>query len=475
MKSTQPLPVDPVIARIADYVVKHRISRKPAYEIARYCLLDALACALDALAHPECHKLLGPLVPGSVIPGGARVPGTNFILDPVKAAFDTGTMIRWLDFNDAWFAAEGGHPSDNLGAVLAVADYVCRARGMNRPLVVRDVLTALIKVYEIQGVLALQNSFVKHGFDSMVLTNIASTAVATHLLGGSREEIVNALTNACMDGACLRLYRKGKHTGWRKSWAAGDATSRGVMHGLFALRGEMGYPAALSAPRWGFCDVLMRGKPIVIARPFDSYIVERVLFKVPFPALFHAQTASECAMKLHPAVKNRIADIKAVHLRTHERAVHAADRKGPLRNAADRDHCLQYIVAVVLLKGNLSAGDYSDESATDPRIDALRARMTVSEDQTFTRDFYDARKRTNSNAVRVEFRDGTFTPDIRIDYPLGHPRRRRQGLPLVEEKFARSIKHAFAPARRKAILNACADPGRLMKMPFEQFMSLFSK
>lgn len=470
-------PADPVLTRIADYVIGHKITREAAYATARYCLLDALACAFDALAFPGCTKLLGPVVPGTKVPHGARVPGTKWELDPVKAAFDIGTAIRWLDYNDAWFAAEGGHPSDNLGAILAAADYASRNRvgGRRRALTVRDVLTALIKAYEIQGVLSLKNSYVEVGLDSVGFVDIASTAVATHLLGGSRAEIVNALSNAWLDGISPRLYRIGHNTGWRKAWASGEATARGVTHGLFALRGEMGYPAALSAPRWGFCDVLLRGKPVVIARPFASYIVERILFKVPFPAQFHTQTATECAMKLHPLVKDRIGDIKTVHLRTHQRTLQTADKQGPMNNPADRDHCLQYIVAIVLLNGRLGAHDYEDDVSADPRIDALRGKMVVTEDKSFTRDFYDLRKRTNSNAVRIEFRDGTSTPEIRIDYPLGHPRRRREGLPLVEEKFRRSVGLAFPPKRRRKIFETCGDSQRLQRMPVEQFVDLLVK
>ena len=445
--------------------------------MARYCLLDALACAFDALAYPECTRLLGPVVAGTRVPHGARVPGTDFELDPVKAAFDIGTAIRWLDFNNAWFAAEGGNPSNNLGAVLAVGDYISRNRAAGRrgAFTVEDALTALIKAYEIQGVLQLKNSFVELGLDCMVLTNIASTAVATHLLGGSRGEIINALSNAWLDGISPRLYRIGHDTGWRKSWAAGDATSRGVMHGLFALRGEMGYPAALSAPRWGFCDVMFRGKPVVMGRALDSHIVENILFKVPFASQFHAQTASECAVRLHPLIKERIADIRTIHLRTHQRTIQSADKKGALSNAAERDHCLQYIVAIVLLHGGLTPDDYEDDVAVDRRIDALRAKMVVSEDKSFTRGFYDARRRSNSNAMRIKFRDGASTPEIRIDYPLGHPRRRREGLPLVEQKFRRSLERTFAPRRQRRILDVCTDLQRLTAMPFERFMDMLVK
>lgn len=468
---------DPVLSRIADYVVDHKIPRAPAYKIARYCLLDALACAFYALASPECTKLLGPVVRGTVVPKGSRVPGTNFELDPVKAAFDIGTAIRWLDFNDYWYAAEAGHLSDNLGAILAVADYVSRNRaaGSRRVLKVQDVLTALIKAYEIQGVLALKNSFVDLHLESGALLNVTSSAVATHLLGGSRGEIINAISNAWMDGVGLKLYRQGHNTGSRKSWSEADSVSRGVRHALFAVNGEMGYPAVLSAPQWGFCDALMRGKPIVLGRPLDSFMVENILFKIPFPTQFHPQTASECAVKLHPLVKHRIADITKIHMRTHGKAMKTSDRKGPLHNPAQRDHSMQYIVAIALLHGRITGSDYEDETAADPRIDALRDRMVVTEDKSFTRGYEDPERRTNPSAMRIEFRDGTSTPEIQIDYPLGHPRRRREGLPVVEQKFRRSVELTFPPKRQRQIMDICSDAGRLKSMPFEQFMDMLVK
>jgi 2-methylcitrate dehydratase len=475
MKKEPIVTVDPVIAKIADYAVARKRFSASAYRVAHYCLLDSLACALDALEHPECTKLLGPLAASASVRGGARVPGTKFVLDPYKAAFDIGTAIRWLDFNDAWFAAEGGHPSDNLGAVIATADWMSRggraARG--RTVRVRDVLDGLIKAYEIQGVLALENSLVKVGIDSMVFTSVASAAAAANLMGGSRDQVVNAVSNALMDGGCLRLYRKGKYTGWRKSWAAGDATSRGVLHALMALRGEMGYPQVLSAPQWGFCDVVMQGKPIVLPRKLGSHIVEHILFKLPFPSLFHAQTASECALRLHPLVRDRITEIKAVRMRTHERGLHAANRPGPLANPADRDHSMQYIIAVILLKGHLDSHDYSDKAARDPRIDALRANMTLTEDQDYTRDFYDPAKRSNVNSMQIEFTDGTLTPEIRVDYPLGHPTRRREGVVGVERKLRRSVERTYSPRRAAAILAACRDPARLINQPFSKFMDLW--
>ena len=478
MKSRQSS-ADSVLTRIADYVIGYKITRKPAYDIAHYCLLDSLACLFHALPSRECAKLLGPVVPGTKVPNGARVPGTRFELDPIKAAFDIGTAIRWLDYNDSWFAAEGGHPSDNLGAIIAVADFVGRGggrgAGKGHVLKVKDVLTALIKAYEIQGVLQLKNSLVNVGLDSSLLVNVASAAVATHMLGGTRAEIINALSNAWLDGGGPRLYRIGHHVGWRKAWSEGDMTRRGVMHAWWALSGEMGYPAALTAPDWGFNDVTMRGKPIVLARPLDSYVVENILWKIPYPAQFHPQTASECACRLHPLVKDRIGEIKAVHLRTHGRTLETSDKQGPLGNPAERDHCIQYIVAVSLLNGKIRAEDYEDEAAADPRVDKLRARMTLREDQGFTRGFRDPRRRSNANAVRVEFRDGTSTPDICIEYPVGHPRRRQEGIALVEKKFRQGLQLVFSPRRQQQILDCCGDPARFSAMPFAKFMDMLAK
>ena len=463
---------DRVLSQIAEYVTQHKIRRKPAYEMARFCLLDSLACGLEAQAHPDCARLLGPVVPGATLSNGARVPGTRFRLEPIKAAFDISTAIRWLEHSDTWFGTDGGHPSDCLGAVLAVADYVSR-NGDRAALTVGDVLTALIKVYEIHGVLLLKNNFIDLGLDGIVVVDVASAAVATHMLGGSAERIVYAVSNAWLDGASPRLYRIGHNAGSRKAWAAGDASSRGVMHALFAMRGDAGYPAALTTPRWGVSDAILRGRPIVLARKLDSHVVENVLFKVPFPAQFHTQTASECALRLHPLVKDRIADITRIHMRTHAKTLQSAYKTGPLHNAASRDHCVQYVAAIVLLHGSLTTEDYEDDAAADPRIDALRGKMVVTEDKQFTQDFYDARKRSNANAMRIEFRDGSTTPEVRIDYPVGHPRRRREALPLVEEKFRRSVERFLPGKRQGAVLDACGDMARLRRLPFHQFMDLF--
>jgi 2-methylcitrate dehydratase len=461
---------DPLLTEIADYVLQSRASSAEARRIARYCLMDTLGCGILALGFPACAKLLGPVVPGAELARGARVPGTRYELDPVAAAFNIGAMIRWLDFNDTWLAAEWGHPSDNLGAILAVADYLSR-RGT--PLTMADVLTAMIQAHEIQGVLALNHSFNRVGLDHVLLVRIASTAVATRLLGGGRDEIVNAVSNAWLDGGALRTYRHAPNTGSRKSWAAGDATSRGVRHALFALAGEMGYPSALTAKGWGFQDVLFKGKPIALERPLGSYVMENVLFKISFPAEFHAQTAVEAALKLHPAVAQRIDDIERIAIETQEPGVRIIDKTGPLANPADRDHCLQYMVAVPLLLGRLTAEDYEDEVARDPRIDALRAKMVVTENAEFSRDYLDPDKRAIGNAVQVFFRDGTRTDRVAIDYPIGHRRRREEGIPQLVAKFERSIATLFGAEQCAAIGEACADQARLEALRVEDFVALW--
>src|SRR3954449_4716402 len=397
ISNVRPKP-DQVLTDIADYVTKYRVTSAEAYETARYCLMDTLGCGLEALEYPACTKLLGPIVPGTVVPNGARVPGTQFQLDPVQAAFNIGAMIRWLDFNDTWLAAEWGHPSDNLGGILATADWVSR-NSLNKPFVMKDVLTGMIKAHEIQGVIALENSFNRVGLDHVVLVKVASTAVVANMLGCTYDQVVNAVSQAWVDGQSLRTYRHAPNTGSRKSWAAGDATSRAVRLALIAKTGEMGYPSVLTAKGWGFYDVLFKGKEFKFQRKFGSYVMENVLFKISFPAEFHAQTAVEAAMQLHPAVKNRIEDIKKITIRTHEAAIRIIDKKGPLNNPADRDHCIQYMVAVPILFGRLTAEDYEDKVAKDPRIDKLRAKFVCVENKKFTRDYHDPSKRSIANAL----------------------------------------------------------------------------
>jgi 2-methylcitrate dehydratase len=464
---------DSVLLAIAEYARNFTISSTQAYDTARYCLMDTLACGFQALKYPACTKLLGPVVPGASMPGGARVPGTSFELDPVQAAFNVGAMVRWLDFNDTWLAAEWGHPSDNLGGILAVADYLARKAIMEgvKPPTVRDLLTAMIKAHEIQGVLALQNSFNRVGLDHVLLVRIASTAVVTAMLGGTLEQIVNAVSNAWIDGGALRTYRHAPNTGSRKSWAAGDATSRAVRLALVALTGEMGYPSALSAKGWGFCDVLFKGQPISLPQPFGSYVMENVLFKISYPAEFHAQTAVEAAMTLHAQVKDRIDDIEQVVIETQEPGVRIIDKTGPLANPADRDHCIQYMVAVPLLFGRLSARDYEDEVAADPRIDALRSRMVVRENTTFTQEYYDPQKRYIGNAVQVVFRGGATTPRVQVDFPIGHRRRRAEGMPVLVKKFEASVDAHFKPKQAERIRALFAVPAQLDALPVNEFVA----
>jgi 2-methylcitrate dehydratase len=475
LANVRPQP-DKVVSDIADYVANFRIKGEEAYNTARLCLMDTLGCGLESLEYPACTKLLGPVVPGTVVPNGARVPGTPYQLDPIAAAFNIGAMIRWLDFNDTWLAAEWGHPSDNLGGILATADWLSRtqlAQG-KPPLTVHDVLTAMIKAHEIQGVIALENSFNRVGLDHVVLVKVATTAVVTHMLGGTRDEIINAITNAWVDGQSLRTYRHAPNTGSRKSWAAGDATSRGVRLALMALKGEMGYPSVLTAKTWGFYDVLFRGKPFRFRRPYGSYVMENVLFKISYPAEFHAQTAVEAAIRLHAQVKDRLDDIKRIVITTHESAIRIIDKKGPLNNPADRDHCIQYMAAVGLIKGSLTAADYEDAAAVDPRIDRMRAKMTCVENKQWTRDYLDPAKRSIANAIQVFFSDGSKTENVAIEYPLGHRRRRREGVPQLEAKFRTNLARRFAPKQQQAILALCLDARRLAATPVNEFVDLFA-
>ncbi len=466
---------DRVLTDIVDYVTRYEVRSAEAYATARVCLLDTLGCGLEALSYPACTKLLGPIVPGTVVPHGAKVPGTQFQLDPVQAAFNLGTMIRWLDFNDTWLAAEWGHPSDNLGGILATADWLARravAAG-RAPLRMKDVLTAMIKAHEIQGCLALENSFNRVGLDHVVLVKVASTAVVAQMLGLTPEEIANAVSLAWVDGQALRTYRHAPNTGSRKSWAAGDATSRAVRLALMAAKGEMGYPSALTAKTWGFYDVSFRGRPFTFQRPYGSYVMENVLFKISFPAEFHAQTAVECAISLHPQVKNRLEQISAITIRTHESAVRIIDKQGPLANPADRDHCLQYMVAVPLIFGRLTAEDYEDRVAADPRIDRLRATMRCVEDRQFSQDYLDPDKRSIANAVTVEFDDGTRTEEVVVEYPIGHRRRRQEGLPLLVEKFRTNLARRFPPKQQQAIIDLSLDPPRLEATPVHEYVDMY--
>ncbi|MFU8878637.1 MAG: bifunctional 2-methylcitrate dehydratase/aconitate hydratase [Wenzhouxiangellaceae bacterium] len=467
---------DALIRQIAEYVCDYSIRSDEAWQTAHYCLKDSLACALLALKFPECAKLLGPVVPGADLPGGARVPGTHFELDPVQAAFNIGVLVRYLDFNDTWLAAEWGHPSDNLGAILAVADYIARtdvAEGHIAPNV-ESVLEAMIKAHEIQGVLALKNSFNRVGLDHVLLVRVASTAVVTHMLGGSKDDVINAVSQAWIDGGALRTYRHAPNTGPRKSWAAGDACRRAVQLALLTLKGEIGYPSALTAKGWGFQDVLFKGQELVLERELGSYVMENVLFKISFPAEFHAQTAVECAMKLHAEVKDRLDEIDRIEIETQEAGCRIIDKTGPLDNYADRDHCIQYMVAYPMIFGELTADSYSDRAAADPRIDALREKMTVSENPRFTEEYFDAEKRAIGNSVQVFFTDGSSSEKVSIDYPVGHRRRREEGIPLLEDKFERAVAGHYGARQAGAIVEAMQKARPLAEMEVHEFSALWS-
>ncbi|CAD6529899.1 2-methylcitrate dehydratase [Paraburkholderia hiiakae] len=481
ISNVRPQP-DQVLVDIVDYVLggfaKDGVDSALALTTARHCLLDTLGCGLEALSYPACTKLLGPIVPGTVVPHGAKVPGTSFQLDPVQAAFNIGAMIRWLDFNDTWLAAEWGHPSDNLGGILATADWLSRsaiAQGKS-PLTMQHVLESMVKAHEIQGCIALENSFNKVGLDHVLLVKLASTAVVGHMLGLTRDELINAVSLAMVDGQSLRTYRHAPNTGSRKSWAAGDATSRAVRLALMAKTGEMGYPSALTAKTWGFYDVSFKGQPFKFQRPYGTYVMENVLFKISFPAEFHAQTAAEAAMTLHSALAQKgktVGDIKRIIIRTHEAAIRIIDKSGPLANPADRDHCIQYMVAVPLIFGRLTAADYEDEVASDPRIDALRAKTVCVEDPQFTKDYHDPDKRSIANALTIELIDGTTLDEVVVEYPIGHKRRREEGIPLLIEKFRINLARRFPAKQQQAILDVSLDEARLCALPVNEYVDMY--
>ncbi|MDM1545908.1 bifunctional 2-methylcitrate dehydratase/aconitate hydratase [Ignatzschineria indica] len=478
MSKEREVKFDQVLVDIVDYVRNYEIKSDLAYQIAQYCLIDTLGCGLEALDYPECTKLLGPIVPGTVVPHGAKVPGTQFQLDPVQAAFDIGAMVRWLDFNDTWLAAEWGHPSDNLGGILAVADWLSRVAVASgkKPLTMKAVLTAMIKAHEIQGCIALENAFNRVGLDHVILVKVASTAVISELLGLSEEEALNALSLAFVDGQSLRTYRHAPNTGSRKSWAAGDATSRAVRLNLMAQKGEMGYPTALTAKVWGFYDVLFEGKPFQFQRDYGTYVMENVLFKISYPAEFHSQTAVEAAMTLKKRLDElgkSSDDIERIDIRTHEACIRIIDKKGPLNNPADRDHCIQYMVAVPLIFGRLTASDYEDDIAKDPRIDALRDRIICQEDPQFTKDYFDPEKRSIANGLTITLKDGTKLDEVVVEYPIGHARRREEGMPVLVEKFKRNLARRFPAKQQKAILEISLDRDALWEMPVNEYVDLY--
>ena len=468
---------DQELIDIANYVSDYDIDSSEAYDTARNCLIDTLGCGLLALRFPECTKHLGPIVPGTSVRGGARVPGTSHELDPVKAAWDIGCIIRWLDYNDTWLAAEWGHPSDNLGGILATADYLSKlavSQG-KQPLTMRDVLTAMIKAHEIQGVLALENSYNRVGLDHVLLVRVATTAVVTKMLGGTKDQIIDAVSQAWVDGCSLRTYRHAPNAGSRKSWAAGDATSRGVRLAMMTMKGEMGIPTVLSAPTWGYYDVLFKGEKFKFQRDYGSYVMENVLFKISFPAEFHAQTAAEAAVKLHPEIKNRLDEIEKIQVTTHESAIRIISKVGPMANPADRDHCLQYMIAVPLIHGDLIAEHYeNDFHSSDPRIDELRDKMDVIEDKRYSDEYHDPEKRSIANALQVFFKDGSSTEKVEVEYPIGHRRRRGDGIPLLEKKFLNNLQTRFPNWKREKIMELCLTPDTLEAKPVHEFMDLLS-
>ena len=465
---------DDVLVKIADYVLDKKIESSEAFNTARYCLMDTLGCGLLALTFPDCKNLLGPYVKGTSVPGGVRVPGTKHVLDPVKGAWDIGAIIRWLDFNDTWLAAEWGHPSDNLGGILAAADYLSQqniTEGKD-PLTMEDVLICMIKAHEIQGILALENSFNRVGLDHVILVKVASTAVIASMFGLNKDQIIDALSQAWVDGQSLRTYRHAPNAGPRKSWAAGDATSRALQLVLITQKGQMGYPSVLTAPTWGFYDVQFKGNSFSLPREFNSYVMENVLFKISFPAEFHAQTAVEAALVLHGQVKDRLEDIEKIIITTHESAIRIISKEGVLDNPADRDHCIQYMVAIGLLKGDLVAEDYEDDAASDSRIDSLREKMLIEEDERYSKEYLESDKRSIANAIQVYFKDGTSTDKIEVEYPIGHRRRREQGIPLLVKKFERNLKTQFSDKRTESILNLCLDQKELESTDVTDFMDL---
>ena len=465
---------DELLVKIADYSLNKTLESKEALETARYCLMDTIGCGLLALTFADCKNLLGPYIENTQVPNGVRVPGTKHVLDPVKAAWDIGSIIRWLDFNDTWLAAEWGHPSDNLGGILAAADFISKrnVESGEEPLKIYDVLISMIKAHDIQGILALENSFNRVGLDHVILVKIASTAVICSLFCLSKEKTIDALSQAFVDGQSLRTYRHAPNVGPRKSWAAGDATSRALQLVLLTMKGQIGYPSAITAPIWGFQDVLFQRKSLSLPREFDSYVMENVLFKISFPAEFHAQTAVEAAVILHPEIKDKIEDIDKIVINTHESAIRIISKEGKLNNPADRDHCIQYMTAVGLLKGNLEATDYEDEVASDKRIDFLREKMVIEEDKRYSKEYLEVDKRSIPNALQIFFKDGSSTNKVEVEYPLGHRRRRKEGIPILIEKFKSNLKTQFSSSRSEEILSLCSNQTKLESTSVIDFMDL---
>ncbi len=467
---------DQVLQDIADYVIDYKILSDEALNTARNCLMDTIGCGLMALKYPNCTRHLGPIVSGTTVENGARVFGRSFELDPVKAAWDIGAIVRWLDFNDTWLAEEWGHPSDNLGAIMALSDYISRVNISNHksPLSIKDVLEYMIKAHEIQGILALENSFNKVGLDHVLLVRVASTAVATHMLGGNRDQIIAALSQAWVDGSSLRTYRHAPNAGSRKSWAAGDATSRAVRLAMMTMAGEMAMPSVLSAPEWGFYDVSFKGRQFSFSKEYGSYVMENILFKISFPAEFHAQTAVECAVLLYPEIKDKLDAIDRIEVTTHESALRIIDKTGTLDNPADRDHCMQYMLAVAMIKGDLVAEFYEDSfHQQNPLIDELRSKMILTEDKRYSKDYLADDKRSIANALQIYFNDGSRTQKIEVEYPIGHRHRRKEGIPLLERKFFNSLKNTFNNDQANRIYSLCLDSEKIKNTPVNEFMDLF--
>ena len=467
---------DPIISDIAQYVSTYQINSDLALSTARNCLIDTIGCGLLALQFPACTKMLGPIVKDTYVPDGVRVPGTDYKLDPVKGAFDIGCMVRWLDYNDTWLAAEWGHPSDNLGAILSICDFISQQNIANdkEPLLMRTVLESMVMAHEIQGILALENSFNKVGLDHVVLVKVASTAVVTKLLGGTLNQIKDAVSQAWVDGQSLRTYRHAPNAGSRKSWAAGDATSRAVRLALITMSGEMGYPGVLSAPLWGFEDVSFGGKKIALSQPLDTYVMENILFKISFPAEFHAQTAVEAAVILHRIIKDKIDEINSIEITTHESAIRIISKVGELNNPADRDHCLQYMVAIALLKGNLTAEDYEDKVANDKNIDILREKMIIKEDKRYSKEYLEPDKRSIANRIQIHFKDGSSTEEVEVEYPIGHKRRREEGIPILEEKFRQNLLTVFSKSKSEEIFSKLSDFNLIKHLSVIEFQDLLS-
>ena len=465
---------DDLILKIANYVHDYEIKNDEAINTAKYCLMDTIGCGLLALTFPECKSLLGPHVEGTEVPNGVRVLGTNYKLDPIKAAWDNGAIIRWLDFNDTWLAAEWGHPSDNLGGILSACDYISQ-NFPEKKITVKEIIFSMIKAHEIQGVMALENSFNRVGLDHVLLVKIASVAVISVILGLNKEQTIDALSQAFVDGQSLRTYRHAPNAGPRKSWAAGDATSRAMQLVWLTKKGQIGYPSAITAPTWGFQDVLFKGKNLVLKQEFESYVMENVLFKISFPAEFHAQTAVEAAVKLHPSIKDKFDEIEKIKIITHESAIRIISKEGKLNNPADRDHCLQYMIAVGLLKGNLVAEDYEDDVASDPLLDQLREKMEVEENKKFSEDYLDPAKRSIANSLQIFFKDGTSTDVEEVHYPIGHKNRRSEGIPILISKFERNLSTQFSNQHASEIMSLFEDDERLFNLPVSEFVDFFVK